>query len=142
MDVFPPQERHTVDHAGGQVTGQKTFTYFLVPRQDRPIPLADCFQWIYFDPTTTRYDTLRSDRIVQVGGPGAAPGQTRADRSSVSAVSEPPNAPTANVRSIYAGIDALDSTHQPINGVALTRLIANVLVVVMLLGMIFVFFKR
>ena len=59
FDVFPPEERHTVVQNGNQVTGHKTFAYFIVPHQNGLISLANHFQWIYFDPRTARYDTIQ-----------------------------------------------------------------------------------
>ena len=141
FDLFPPDEQHTVDNTGAQVTGRKTFTYFVVPRQPGMIALGSRFQWIYFDPQRARYDTLRSRLVLQAGGGSPA---TLAEMA-VSDVSGLPgdtvSAPVAS-RSLYAGIDALDSTHQPVSIPVLIRAVANVLIVLMLLGMIFVFFKK
>ncbi len=67
LDVFPPEERHSLVHAGGRIGGHKTFTYFLVPRQNGLVSLASYFRWIYFNPVTARYDTLQSNRTMQVG---------------------------------------------------------------------------
>ena len=138
VDVFPPEERHTINHDGDQVSGRKTVTYFIVPRQNGLIRFADLFQWIYFDPQRARYDTLRPQRRVQVGGAGAVATAETSVPVGASAVSEG----AASGRSLYAGIDSLDSTHQAINIPVLVRAVANVLIVLMLLGMIFVFFKR
>jgi hypothetical protein len=142
VDLFPPKERHTLKHGGNQVSGQKTFTYFIVPRQNGPVSLADHLQWIYFDPERSRYDTLRPRLRVEVGGtstPTVADASTPAGRTSVASDAGP--ASPAGV-SLYAGIEALDSTQQPISIPVLIRAIANVLIVLMLLGMIFVFFKK
>lgn len=141
VDLFPPQEQHTADNTGIQVSGRKTYTYFVVPRQTGMIALGNQFQWIYFDPQRARYDTLRSRLVLQAGGGSPA---TVAEMS-VSDVSGLPGdtvlAPVSS-RSLYAGIDALDSTHQPVSIPVLVRAVANVLIVLMLLGMIFVFFKK
>lgn len=140
LDIFPPEERHVIRHGDSQVSGQKTFTYFMVPRQGGTISLGDQFQWIYFDPQRARYDTLRSQLQVRVGATGAASADTAVAPTGTAAVSDDA-APVAG-RSLYAGIDALDSTQQPIRIPVLIRAVANVLLVLMLLGLIVVLFKR
>ena len=141
VDVFPPEEQHVINHGGNRVSGQKTFSYFVVPHQNGTISLADYFQWIYFDPQRARYDTLRSGLRVQVGRANAAIAKTSAP-AAASPVSNETGPTPAMGRSLYAGIDALDSTHQPISIPVLIRAAANVLIVLMLFGMIFVFFKK
>ena len=142
IDLFPPKEQHTIHNDGRRVDGRKTFTYFIVPRQNGILTLSDYFRWIYFDPRRAQYDTLRPRLQVRVGGEdmvaktaSSASADTSDVAPDVAAVSDPG-------RSLYAGIDALDSTHQPISFPVLIRAVANVLIVLMLLGMIFVFFKK
>lgn len=137
FDVFPPEERHTVVQNGNQVTGHKTFTYFIVPHQNGLISLANHFQWIYFDPQTARYDTIQPHIDLEVGGKRKVVGK---EISIPGSLSETDGASTAN--SLYTGIEATDSTQQPISISTLVRSIANVLIVVMLLGMLVVFFKK
>lgn len=141
FDLFPPEEQHTIDHTGTRVSGRKTFTYFVVPRQTGMIALGNQFQWIYFDPQRARYDTLRSRLRLQAGGGGmvTVAGTKGTDVSGLPG--DTASIPVSS-RSLYAGIDALDSTHQPISIPVLIRAVANVLIVLMLLGMIFVFFKK
>ncbi len=139
-DVFPPDEHHTIRHEGDWVTGQKTFTYFIIPRQTGTISLADRFQWIYFDPLRARYDTLRPHLQVQAGDANALATAETFAPSGTSAASG--DAALASGQSLYAGISALDSQHQPLSIPVLIRAGANVLIVLMLLGMIFVFFKK
>lgn len=137
LDVFPPEERHTIVHYGNHITGHKTFSYFIVPHQNGQISLANSFQWIYFDPRTSQYDTLQSQIRLLVGSKKPATGgQASAPDSTLN----PNEGPTT--QSLYAGIETLDSTHQPVSISALVRAVANVLILVMLAGMVFIFFKR
>ena len=136
VDVFPPEERHVLSQDGNQVTGSKTFTYFIVPHQNGAVSLANHFQWIYFDPQTVRYDTLRPRLTLQVGGKGPLDATLLASGNGEIGQGIPKG------NSFYAGIEAMDSSQQPISVSALIRAIANVLIVIMLLGMIFVFFKK
>jgi BatD DUF11 like domain len=143
IDIFPPRERHTLNQAGNQLSGQKTFTYFIVPRQNGTISLADHFQWIYFDPQRARYDTLRPQARLEAGGTDidALAAASAPAGTSVGSDEGTSSVPAAGW-SLYTGIGALDSTDQPISIPVLIRSVANVLIVLMLLGMIFVFFKK
>ncbi|WP_317171755.1 BatD family protein [Spirosoma validum] len=141
MDVFPPEERHLLSHISNQVRGRKSFTYFIVPHQHGSITLTNYFQWIYFNPQTARYDTLRPHLQLQAGGrsPLAATNTTVPTATTGSREITP----EASVgKSLYAGIEAMDSTRQSISISSLVRAVANVLIVIMLLGMIFVFFRK
>ncbi|MVM29693.1 hypothetical protein GO755_06590 [Spirosoma sp. HMF4905] len=142
FDVFPPEERHTSTNTGNQVTGHKTFTYFIVPHQNGQISLANRFQWIYFDPKTAKYDTLRPQLHLQVGNKNPIADVQTSTPSNASGVNDETELGVATDRSLYAGIEAMDSTFQPISVSVLVRAIANVLILIMLIGMIFVFFKK
>lgn len=140
IDIFPPGERHTIRHGGSQISGQKTFTYFIVPRQKGTVSLANHFQWVYFDPQRARYDTLQPRLQLRAGGGDAEVTTATSLPAKTSGVVGDTVSVTG--RSLYAGLDALDSTQQPISIPVLVRAVANVLIVLMLLGMIFVFFKK
>jgi hypothetical protein len=142
VDVFPPEERHTISHSDGEITGRKTFTYYIVPHQNGVVSLANHFQWVYFDPQTARYDTLRPHLALQVGGneSGVMINTNILSGSTVANGETIPVVPVGN--SIYAGIEGMDSTRQPISISVLIRSLANVLIVIMLLGMVFVLVKK
>ncbi len=140
LDVFPPEERHVVNHTNDEITGSKTFTYFMVPHQNGPVSLANRFQWVYFDSKTARYDTLRPQLTLQVGGSRPLAVSNPATLSTTAGSEDTPNALGGNT--LYAGIEAMDSTRQAISLSSLIRAVANVLIVSMLLGMIFVLFRK
>jgi hypothetical protein len=134
-DVFPPEERQVINRQGDRVTGRKTFTYFIVPHQNGIIPLADRFLWVYFDPQSQRYDTLRPGLRLRVGSGG--------DESTSDSVANSGGiSQSTGSGSIYTGLASLDSTDQPLSAASIIRIIANVLIAFMLLGMIFVFFRK
>ncbi len=135
FDVFPPEIRQTVSRTNGPVTGQKTFRYFIVPKQNGEFSLGNTFQWVYFNPQTAQYDTLRSRLSVRVGGQASLTADLARDSVRVDSTG-------TGAGSIYQGIDLADSSRQPLNIPVLIRAIANVLIVVMLLGIIYVFFKK
>jgi hypothetical protein len=49
-------------------TLRKSFRYRLVPHQPGVLPLDSLFQLVFFDPTTSRYDTLRPEVRPEVRG--------------------------------------------------------------------------
>ena len=142
IDIFPPEAKHTIIHGGNEITGRKTFTYYIVPHQNGPVSLVNYFQWVYFDPQKARYDTLRPQLQLQVGGDGASV-VTNTNIASSSVVTNGETVPGAPmVNSIYAGVEGMDSTRQPVSIPVLIRSMANVLLLIMLLGMVFVLVRK
>ena len=61
MDVYPPTVQQNILRDAGRVTGSKTFTYLLQPKQEGRYPLAGRgFVFPFFNSRTGRYDSLRS----------------------------------------------------------------------------------
>lgn len=58
VDLYPPNTRQTIQRAGGRVTGEKVFSYLLVPKELGLIKLDRVFSWVYFNSKLGRYDTL------------------------------------------------------------------------------------
>ncbi|MFD1142330.1 BatD family protein [Larkinella insperata] len=127
FDIFPPSAKESIKRSGGTVSGYKNFSYALVPRQNGKFPLASYFQWIYFNLKQQRYDTLRSAITLRVGGTALPEGDTVQ-------ISLP--------GSIYTGIEQTDSSRQPINLQELVRIGVNILLVGMILGMMYLFWKK
>jgi hypothetical protein len=142
LAVFPPEERHTATHAGEEITGHKVFTYYIVPHLNGAISLANHFQWIYFDPQTARYDTLRPQINLRVGGneQNTVINTDILGGTSLSKSEAMPAPPVGN--SIYTGIERMDSERQPVSVSVLIRSVANVLIAIMLLGMVFVLVRK
>jgi hypothetical protein len=40
----------------------------MIPKEPGKYNLGDYFQWVYFNTTTNKYDTLRSKQVVTVSG--------------------------------------------------------------------------
>lgn len=127
FDIFPPSAKDVINRSGGAVSGYKNFSYALVPRQNGNFPLSSYFQWIYFNLKEQRYDTLRSAITLRVGGTALSEGDTVQ-------ISLP--------GSIYTGIEQTDSARQPLNLQDLVRLGVNILLVGMILGMMYLFWKK
>lgn len=139
VDVFPPEERLTINRDGTQITGQKSFAYFIVPNQNGLVSLANRFQWVYFDPQSARYDTLRPRLTLRVGGVADPSDEAVSTDEAVAGTS---GESSLAARSIYAGLKTQDSSEQPINQVELIRGLASVLIVLMLVGVIFIIVKK
>lgn len=139
LEILPGGTTETIERMDSKVLGFKAFQFYIVPRQSGIISLRDAFQWVFFDPKTARYDTLQPTRILRAGGGSIAkPGES----GSAGAPGDTVRAGSMADGSIYDGIRQLDSTKQPININALVQAIANVALVIMLAGMIFVFFRK
>lgn len=139
VDIFPPEERLTINRDGAQITGQKSFAYFIVPNQNGSVSLANRFQWVYFDPQSAQYDTLRPRLTLRVGGVADPSDVAVSTDESVEGAS---GESSLAARSIYAGLKTQDSREQPINQVELIRGLATVLIVLMLIGVIFIIVKK
>ena len=133
LDVFPPQAQAQITLSGGVVSGYKSFRYFLLPKQKGFIPLADQFFWVYFDPQTARYDTLRPQTVLRVG---------EAADSLANGIVLSDTLDQAGGSSIYAGLEQTNSSEQSVNWPVLARAFANVFIVIMILGTLFVFAKK
>jgi hypothetical protein len=68
FEVYEPNVRQEISHANNRVTGTKSFNYFLIPKEPGKYKLGDYFQWVFFNPEKRKYDTLRSQLIVNVEG--------------------------------------------------------------------------
>lgn len=141
LEILPGGTTETIERTYNRVVGFKAFQFYVVPRQSGIIPLRDAFRWVFFNPQTARYDTLRPAKILRAGGGSRLAGP---DGSGLAGAPGDTTRTTPPITdgSIYAGISQLDSTEQPININVLVRAIANVALVIMLAGMIFVFFRK
>ncbi len=68
FDFYEPNVQQNISRENGRVSGTKAFKYFIVPKEPGQFPLANYFQWIYFNPTKKQYDTLRSQLALTVDG--------------------------------------------------------------------------
>ena len=133
LDIFPPQVQSVVGRTGEQVSGYKLFRYYLIPKQKGRLALANRFFWVYFNPQTSRYDTLRPQTMLQVGEASEAQSIGVVPSDTLDRSGRP---------SIYAGLEQIKSTDPFINWPVLIRAIANVLIVLMMLGTLFVFARK
>lgn len=60
LDFYSPEIKQFTSIKDGIRTGQKIFTYDIIPKEPGSYLLSDYFQWIYFNPLKNNYDTLRA----------------------------------------------------------------------------------
>jgi hypothetical protein len=68
FEFYEPNVRQDVNRQNNRVTGTKSFSYFLIPKEPGKYKLGDYVQWIFFNPGAKKYDTLRSKIVVNVAG--------------------------------------------------------------------------
>jgi hypothetical protein len=68
FDIYDPNVKQNINRSNGKVKGTKTFNFYGIPNEPGQFQLGDYFNWIYFNPTKEKYDTLKSQHIVTVSG--------------------------------------------------------------------------
>lgn len=68
FEFYEPSIRQDINHANDRVTGTKFFNYFIIPKEPGTYPLKQFFSWVFFNPKTSRYDTLTSKLSLNVQG--------------------------------------------------------------------------
>lgn len=68
LNSFDPNERQQINRGRGKVTGIKEYNYFLTINEPGIVELKDHFEWIFFNPTLEKYDTLRPQAVLNVVG--------------------------------------------------------------------------
>jgi hypothetical protein len=68
FELYEPNVKQNITRDGGRVMGNKSFTYFMIPKEPGIFKLGDYFQWVYFNTIKKQYDTLKSKQVVQVVG--------------------------------------------------------------------------
>ena len=68
FDFYEPNVRQNINRDQGRVTGSKSFSYFMIPKEPGSYDLGDYFHWVFFNPSSKKYDTLRSRQVVTVSG--------------------------------------------------------------------------
>ncbi len=68
FDFYEPNVKQNINREAGRVSGTKSFSYFLIPKEPGTYKLGDYFQWVFFNPESKKYDTLKSHQIVTVAG--------------------------------------------------------------------------
>ncbi len=125
FDFFPPKINMVTHHEEEKNVHTKTFTFQLIPKRAGNFVLSNYFKWVYFNPNKGTYDTLRSQLSFKAQGATIS--------SDVESTTE---------RSIYDELENLDSSKESSTIGKLLKNEANILIVIMLIGMVYIFIPR
>jgi len=68
FEFYEPNVRQEINRQKNRVTGTKSFNYFMIPKEPGDYKLGDYFRWVFFNPKSARYDTLKSKITLHVTG--------------------------------------------------------------------------
>lgn len=68
FDFFEPNVKQSINRDNGRVTGTKAFSYYLIPKEPGNYDMNDFVQWIFFNPKTNKYDTLKPRVSLVING--------------------------------------------------------------------------
>lgn len=126
FDFYEPNVRQSINREGNRVSGSKTFSYFIIPKEPGEFKLADNFSWVFFNPTKHKYDTLKAKAAVVVSG-----------ESLKNEVIE-----SVDPGSFYDRIAGADNTLHAITENNWTKYVINIFILVMLAASAYLVFKK
>jgi hypothetical protein len=126
IDFYPPNTSQDINRGNGTVSGSKKYSYFGIPNEPGDYEMKDYFSWVYFDPELGQYDTLTSEVKINVTGES---------KKNVSISS-------TDLGSFYDGLDLESNKLQPLRGGLAMQILANILIIAMLGGAAFMYFKK
>jgi BatD DUF11 like domain len=125
FEFYPPNTHQSIGRSNNKVTGEKLFSYHLIPKEAGNYRLGDYFSWIYFNTSKEKYDTLRSQISISVTGENLKASEIAAAHDN-----------------FYDQIKVSSNSLVGINRNAKIKLWANVLLgCVMVTGLVFIFRK-
>ncbi len=68
FDFYEPNIRQNISRERNRVAGTKSFNYFMIPKEPGTYALGDYFNWVFFNPNSKKYDTLKSNYVLNVSG--------------------------------------------------------------------------
>lgn len=68
FEFYEPNIRQDINRQTGRVTGTKSFSYFIIPKEPGDYRMRDLLHWVYFNPAQKKYDTLIARSSVVVSG--------------------------------------------------------------------------
>jgi len=126
FDFYAPDVRQNINRSRGKVSGTKSFNFYGIPGEPGTFSLGDYFSWVFFNPSSETYDTLKSELTLQVTGES---------RRNLSIASNDPG-------DFYGRIKSADNQLQSLNGNRWTSVAINILVVLILGTTACLFFKK
>ncbi len=126
FDFYEPNMKQNIRREGGHVSGNKTFNYFMIPKEPGEFKLGDYFYWVFFNPTTKKYDTLRSQYTLRVEG-----------ESQKNQFIE-----STDLGSFYERLDATQNQLRQTNSFDWMKVSLNIFILVMLAGSAYLVFRK
>jgi hypothetical protein len=126
LEFYEPNIGQNINRRVGRVTGAKVFGYFGIPNEPGVYPLSEVFEWIFFNPRTAQYDTLRSTKTLRVIG------ESKRNQSISS----------SDQGSFYDALRHSDNTLRRLNGSPWPGMLVNFFILVSLLITGYLFFRK
>jgi hypothetical protein len=126
FDFYEPNIRQSINRENNRVTGTKSFNYFMIPKEPGEYRLRDFVHWVFFNPATRTYDTLKARAAVVVKGESL---KNEAIES-------------ADASSFYDKVNTTDNTLRTKSDSGWLKLTLNIFVLVMLAGSAYLVFKK
>jgi hypothetical protein len=126
FEFYEPNIRQDINRQSNRVTGTKSFSYFIIPKEPGEYQLQDFVQFVYFNPATKKYDTLQSKAAVVVSGESL---KNEAIEST-------------DGGSFYDKITSVDNTLHTVSDSGWVKIAASIFILVMLAGSAYLVFKK
>jgi len=126
FDFYEPNMKQNIRREGGRVAGNKTFNYFMIPKEPGEFKLGDYFQWVFFNPNTKKYDTLKSQYTLRVAG--------ESQKNQFIESTDP--------GSFYNRMDATDNQLKQTTSYDWMKITLNIFILMMLAGSAYLIFKK
>jgi hypothetical protein len=68
FEFYEPNVRQDINRQKNRVTGNKSFSYFMIPKEPGQYNMKDYFTWVFFNPAKQRYDSLQPKLVFTVTG--------------------------------------------------------------------------
>jgi BatD DUF11 like domain len=126
FEFYEPNIRQDITRQNTRVTGTKSFSYFIIPKEPGDYRMRDLLQWVYFNPTLKKYDTLIARTAVVVSG------ESLKNESIES----------TDTGSFYDKIGATDNALRTSTDSGWITLVLGIFILVMLAGSAYLVFKK
>lgn len=126
FDFYEPNVKQNINRDNGRVTGTKSFSYFMIPKEPGTFALKDYFKWVFFNPKTKKYDTIQSQQVVSVIGESQ---KNQAIESN-------------DLGSFYDRADATDNTLHAMSGTQWTKIALNIAAALLFVAALYLVFKK
>jgi hypothetical protein len=126
LEFYEPTIRQQINRDNNRVTGTKSFGYFMIPKEPGNYALKDYFQWVFFNPHTKKYDTLRPAQTIEVTG---------TSQKNLAIESN-------DLGPFYDRIETADNSLQHTSGSHWMQLASNIFILLMLGGSVYLVFKK